>query len=110
MIHSIVLKILPKLARLHPSNRIEDRQEYPQTWWLTPKNKKLKKIVQCICGVLSGHEISKTEKGYGGGAFLDCNCRWCDKVIKVPVKECALSPVMGDLINLINSDDKCGKE
>ncbi len=36
---------------------------------------------------MTGHEISKTEWGYGGGLFVDRNCRWCDKVIKVPKYE-----------------------
>lgn len=105
MIHSIVLRILPGIARFHPSNKIEDREQYPQTWWLMPKNKKLKKVVQYICGILSGHEISKTEKGYGGGKFIDCNCRWCDKAIKVPVSECEFHPVMKDMIDFMMDHD-----
>ena len=44
-------------------------------------------MLEWLCGKLTGHELSKTEWGYGGGKFVDRNCRWCDKVIKVPKQE-----------------------
>lgn len=80
--------------------------KYPQTWNMMPKQWKetnethpngQKKMVrkhshwmvflEWLCGVLTGHEISKTERGYGGGKFLDYHCRWCDKLIQVPIQE-----------------------
>lgn len=63
-------------------------------------------MLQWICGFLTGHEISKTEWGYGGGKFADCNCRWCDHVIKVPVKENPPpNPVLETLANEMKSQD-----
>ena len=79
--------------------------EYPQTWdlmprrWVELKNKfypngqrmlrraKLRLILEWLCEVLIGHEISKTERGYSEGRFIDCSCRWCDKTIQVPIEE-----------------------
>jgi hypothetical protein len=48
--------------------------------WLRP-------TLQWLCGILSGHELSETEWGYGGGKMVDRNCRWCDKTIHVPMAE-----------------------
>lgn len=74
--------------------------EYPQTWYYMPplwRKHKLgdpvkkhpigypaRKGLQFICGILGGHELSKTEWGYGGGQFADRHCRWCDKLVRVP--------------------------
>lgn len=151
-----ILKILSRLARLHPKN---SGKKYPQLWYCMPqryKNKKPETIYcsfcgspiigtplasQCdpnmpaainwcswcleknipsldavteakahhpviipkkrvalisywlrpfllwLCSKLTGHEPSKTEWGYGGGRFVDRNCRWCDKLLKVPISE-----------------------
>ena len=101
---------LVKLARLHPSNKRDDgRQAYPQTWWLVPGRKNRKGLLyRCIgglCGFITGHELSVTEKGYGGGAYMDCNCRWCDKGFRVPLAECSTSPMLADLIDRMRRDD-----
>jgi hypothetical protein len=95
-----LIKLLTRYALKRGSN-----PKYPQTWHLTPKRwvecknefypngrhklkrSKLKLFVECLCGALIGHEISKTERGYGGGRMIDCSCRWCDKTIQVPIEE-----------------------
>ncbi len=59
-------------------------REYPQTWYYMPRNRWLRGKLQALCGKFIGHEGSKTEWGYGGGDFVDNNCRWCDFVVKVP--------------------------
>lgn len=78
--------ILIFIASLHPKNKGRD---YPQLWYCWPKftgrkNKSMFKIRTYICKLFTGHEISKTEWGYGGGNFVDRNCRWCDELIKIP--------------------------
>jgi hypothetical protein len=77
---------------------------YPQTWWLMPRRwvetddfypngqKMLRRakprlVIEHVCEFLTGHEISKTESGYGGGAFVDRSCRWCDKSFQIPASE-----------------------
>jgi len=80
-------RILSKLALLHPKNHTSSNREYPQTWYLMPKKRnypKLRYFIQQMCGLLTGHELSKTEWGYGGGKYADRWCRWCDKMIRVP--------------------------
>lgn len=80
------------------------RIRYPQTWWMKKyiplrvgkrwfvyKEKHyhnpLYYILTGLCGILTGHEKSNTEYGYGGGKYIDRNCRWCDKVILEPIEE-----------------------
>lgn len=105
LIHKFFCWILPKIAIRHPTNHIHDNQEYPQTWWIVTKfckgNPKRKRRIQRFCGILTGHEISKTEWGYGGGKFVDFNCRWCDKLIKVPLAESPAPETLGDIIDSI---------
>jgi len=93
--------IMPYLAKFHPKNKIERRQEYPQLWYCVPfkRNSKGRKFAEFICGLLIGHEISNTEWGYGGGDYVDRNCRWCDKLIKVRKEEEIPPPVLEDLID-----------
>ena len=85
--------VLCFVTLLHPKNQSENRSEYPQLWYCMPRRfieGKLTKraaMLQWLCKRFTGHEISKTEWGYGGGKFVDRNCRWCDKVIKVPKRE-----------------------
>lgn len=76
---------------------------YPQTWYYMPprwsrkakylnSNKvkhhligyPLRRFLEFLCGLFGGHELSKTEWGYGGGLYADRWCRWCDKLIQVP--------------------------
>jgi len=89
-IQDMIRNVVVALSYLHRSNWIGDRYKYPQLWWIWPGSRKYPKTRQNIkkaCGVLTGHEISKTEWGYGGGGFVDRHCRWCDKLIRVPKQE-----------------------
>jgi len=65
--------------------------KYPQTWGMAVKIRKrsirLYEFAVWLCGKLTGHEISKTEWGYGGGEMADYHCRWCDKLIQMPMRE-----------------------
>ena len=87
--------------------------DYPQTWWLRSKLvsyvlppghealtrywkarswifcRVLNPIHYWLCGLIIGHELSETEKGYSGGITEDRHCRWCDKVFQVPAGELA---------------------
>lgn len=81
-----------------------NRIVYPQTWWMkkyipfnlfrrwliykgTYHHNPLYYVLTSLCGLLTGHEKSDTEYGYGGGDFIDRNCRWCDKLILEPIEE-----------------------
>ena len=67
------------------SRRLGDDNEYPQTWYLIVRRPRwIQWILRSLCGLVIGHEPSLTEWCYGGGAFVERNCRWCDKVIYVP--------------------------
>jgi hypothetical protein len=66
---------------------------YFQTWPYVSKLKRLPvcgkilvRLIQAICG-WRGHELSKTEWGYGGGDTADRWCRWCNKHVQVPKTE-----------------------
>ena len=64
-----------------------DDKDYVQTWYYMPKRKWFpwtRAGLQVLCGLFGGHELSKTEWGYGGGDTADRWCRWCDKLIEVP--------------------------
>lgn len=63
--------------------------KYFQTWMYVSKinrvpiiGKFVAKAIQFGCGI-RGHELSKTEWGYGGGEYADCWCRWCNTLIRV---------------------------
>ncbi len=77
------------LARTIFSKRFwsEPFKDYPQTWYYMPQRGPGRRFCQMICGLFGGHEHSKTEWGYGGGEYVDNHCRWCDKVLKVPITE-----------------------
>lgn len=99
----LFVKLLPYIARLHYKNWAnKSRWDYPQLWYCWPKfmtRNKSPKITQAkerVCGALTGHEISKTEWGYGGGKHADCHCRWCDYVIQIPIME---SPPPNDFLS-----------
>jgi len=76
-------KLLTLVAK--PFARNEQQREYPQLWYCVCRirPKFLIKIIQFVCG-LTGHELSKTEWGYGGGKYADRWCRWCNKRVRVP--------------------------
>ena len=65
----------------------EPFEDYPQTWYYMPYRGVAKRVLQWLCGLIGGHEKSKTEWGYGGGDYVDNWCRWCNKVIRVPISE-----------------------
>lgn len=86
---SLVRVLLLILSRMHPKNWTRKRWAYPQLWysWPIKRGTEARARLERCCGFLAGHELSMTEWGYGGGKFVDHNCRWCDKQIKVPVLE-----------------------
>jgi hypothetical protein len=62
-------------------------KDYVQTWYYMPKRKWFpwtRRLLQFFCGIIGGHELSKTEWGYGGGEYADAWCRWCDQMFEVP--------------------------
>ena len=89
------------LASLHPKNKTKKRQIYPQLWYCAPfkSNSKGRKFIEFLCGILTGHEISNTEWGYGGGDYVDRHCRWCDKLIQVRKEEEIPPPELDDLVD-----------
>ncbi len=75
-------RVLVLIARRFPKNR---GTTYPQLWFYVPRLPGfLKRLVQLCCGLFGGHELSRTEWGYGGGKYADRWCRWCNKRIQVP--------------------------
>ena len=72
---------------------------YFQTWTLVSSIRSIKfigeylsKFIQYLCGIICGHEHSKTEWGYGGGDYADSWCRWCNKMIQIPKEEYHAQP------------------
>jgi hypothetical protein len=96
-------KLLTKLSLLHPLNRIDNNWEYPQLWYVWNKNRFYYRFIVFLCSILTEHELSKTECEYGGGNFRDGHCRWCDKLIKVPMD---WSNIPGGLQNLAKQAHK----
>ena len=121
---TFIRRLMLHLARLLPSNKTENRFRYPQTWHLMPKRwipvknqyhpngqQKLRRsysirILEALCGLLTGHEISETEGGYGGGGYMDRHCRWCDKIIKIPISENDISPEFRNLMSLVGKSSE----
>lgn len=124
-LHKFFLFVLPFIARMHPKNWGKDRQIYPQLWYCMPKRwvelknefypngqHKLRRakprlVIERICGVLTGHEISNTEFGYGGGGSIDRSCRWCDKNIPIPKSENCVSEEFKELMGNNQGHFKC---
>ena len=75
----------------------EERQavteRYVQTWnyvarWTRRLHLKwLRRYIEKFCGLVTGHEASKTEWGYGGGPLCDVWCRWCNHRWQIPLAE-----------------------
>jgi len=85
LLQRLKTRVLASFASLLPSNKSpQRRRQYPQLWYCMPSNKLSRKVLQFLCGLLGGHELSETEWGYGGGRAADRWCRWCDKLVKVP--------------------------
>ena len=104
-----VRPLLLWLARFHPKNQTADNIGYPQLWYCWPKWMKRKwgpfggpkqqgvhRLLTGACGLLTGHEWSKTEIGYSG-CGVDRWCRWCDKMVTMPRCESPLTGEMKDL-------------
>jgi hypothetical protein len=103
----LIRKFLIWFALKLPINQVESRQEYPQLWYCMPHHPRFaRRILQWLCGKITRHEISETERGYGGGKFIDCNCRWCDKQIKVPKIELDICPLLQDLMNELDNQQE----
>src|SRR3990167_801200 len=100
-LREIVRRILPRLARVHPKNWTGP---YPQLWYCWPdwtrryRNPRVYQLRTQLCAFLTGHEISETEWGYGGGDFVDRHCRWCDVLIKLPKREEIVPDILNGLV------------
>ncbi len=61
--------------------------KYFQTWAIVSTINQRSKwrgyAIRFLCWLLTGHELSKTEWGYGGGNKVDRWCRWCNKYFLV---------------------------
>jgi len=83
--------------------------EYPQTWTWNVKlrrylgrrflGKGIYNFNQWLCGKCTGHELSKTEKGFGGGIYMDSWCRWCNHLMQIPIQESPSDQWMRDIYN-----------
>ena len=87
-----------------PKKWVKIKGEYYNNGNQKIRKSKLVLFLQWLCGILTGHEISKTEFGYGGGGYIDRNCRWCDKVIKIPIKENIISKQMEDIMGIVGKE------
>ena len=58
--------------------------------------------MEWLCGFLTGHELSETEWGYGGGNYVDRHCRWCDRHFQIPKREELIPEDLGDIIEDLN--------
>lgn len=77
------------------------RWHYPQTWWYVVGKPESPRIHLCqwFCGRFLGHELSDTEKGYGGGGMIDRWCRYCNKRIQIPIREEQIDGAFGELMD-----------
>lgn len=111
MSDTIIKRILLWLARLHPKNQTEENITYPQLWycwpnWMKrkwgpfggPKQQGVHRIFTGTCGLLTGHEWSLTEIGYGGCNKVNRWCRWCDKIVTMPLTESPLPKSLKDIL------------
>lgn len=94
--------VLGAVARVYYRGCDEDKHDalvgYPQTMYLAMKlPRRLQRAARWLCRHAGGHELSDTDRGYGGGGFIDRWCRWCNQHIEVPVEE---SPGDGRLMGL----------
>jgi len=92
--------------RKNPPEDYLNKLLYPQSWYFMPHNK-LTKIIQFFCGILGGHEQSKTEWGYGGGEYADTWCRWCNKMFQVPKTSVYFTnPTSRELMKMVGTVEK----
>jgi len=96
----LVRRLLLWVARCHPKNQTAVNIDYPQLWYCWPRwTKRVKwvhRLKTWLCGKITGHEWSETESGYSG-CGVDRWCRWCDKMVTMPLSESPLSGEMKDL-------------
>ena len=60
-------------------------EDYPQTWhFVSGRGKRITKVIQWICKIITKHPLSETEWSYEGGEYANRWCRWCNKKIRVP--------------------------
>jgi len=82
-----------------------ERKKYPQLWWynsrLYQKNKSMALLWRWLCEKILGHELSNTEHGSGGGRYVDHWCRWCNKLIEIPIEESIWAEDNKDMLNLV---------
>ena len=106
-----ILTAFARLIRFAGLLQLECYDEsYPQFWYCLPRSKTLRKPLQFLCGLLGGHELSKTEWGYGGGPYADRWCRWCDKRVEVPLESVFfMRKEAKELVKLlgVKIDDEC---
>lgn len=98
--------------------------QYPQAWnfihhypfsrrWLIIRGHYIRnpiyRMLTVFCGLLIGHEKSATEYGYGGGSFIDRNCRWCDKALKELIIESdwTLKKELASIMSEIDGNKHC---
>lgn len=69
MRHAPGLWIIQHLSRMYKhKSRI--------AWW------------QSICEKKIGHDVTYGDTGWSVGSdMLDCHCRWCDKIVQMPIRE-----------------------
>ena len=79
-------------------------KQYFQTWWWACDLKKipfvgrwLYSVVQVVCGWITGHDWSETDRGYHGTDMIDVWCRWCNFRIEIPLAEMPDSEFLKDL-------------
>lgn len=85
---------------------------YFQTWHHVANIRSIKfigeylsKFIQYLCGIICGHEHSKTEWGYGGGDYADSWCRWCNKMIQIPKEDLLTSnPGSAHMMSMIGKN------
>ena len=85
--------------------------DYFQTWDKVSKLRKsgrfgplLYRLIQLTCGIITKHEPSKTEWGYGGGDRVDVWCRWCNYNWTISRHEAVfLFPAFGERSGLIGT-------
>lgn len=79
----MIKSILMKLGKLNSYN--EEQLAYPQTWdWVADRPWFIRKILEFLCGLFVGHELSKTEYSTWGDNEGARWCRWCNKMFIVP--------------------------
>lgn len=72
------------------------------------ERRRLKRTIQWLCAKTGGHELSRTELGYGGGEMVDRWCRWCNYRIPIPVDESPNAQWLVDFFHGLNRGRRHG--